>query len=372
MKKILFILLAATLSLFAKPCTTDIYFGNGVWNSKKQANYNRDKLKEFLLGTQNVLDPQKEGIEYNFKLAYNPSHGAKQDLIETFWQLRESGQISDGFFMFVYSTLSAESDYVEYLKMLDSIVTDYAVDAEQMYKKYKAESFDRNSNVILVAHSQGNLFGNKMYTLFSDKEKSRFRMISVATPANRVAGSGPYVTATGDLVIKAVPGALKANVNGFGHTFIGTYLNLSYEAPVWIAKFVKSAYDNLADTVTCSLYEYIFFRVYDTSRLEVVGYTLDPYPHNEVVATEPIEGRSVSSIDQCDNGNAAIYGAPPAFALISDYAVWQINGGRFTSSAELINYNGEKSTTYFHPGIQSCATISLNGKIYDAALGALQ
>ena len=49
MKKILFILIVTIASVNAKPCMTDIYFGNGVWNDKEDAIDNRHYLKKFML-----------------------------------------------------------------------------------------------------------------------------------------------------------------------------------------------------------------------------------------------------------------------------------------------------------------------------------
>jgi len=106
-----------------------------------------------------------------------------------------------------------------------------------------------------------------MYTLMSDAQKEKFRMVSVATPASYVKVPGqtsPYVTVAGDYVIGPIPNSLSANAFGFGHTFIGTYLNLgggafgdgSNSAPPLIASHVKSAYDNLRQTSTCAEYEF--------------------------------------------------------------------------------------------------------------------
>jgi len=96
MKKILFILIITIASLNAKPCITDIYFGNGVWNTRTQGNEGQRALRNFMLRAYNArLDRQKEGITYDFYHAYNPSHGTLLDLVETFWQLKESGQITE-------------------------------------------------------------------------------------------------------------------------------------------------------------------------------------------------------------------------------------------------------------------------------------
>ncbi len=209
MKRLLLILILAFTVSEAKPCMTDIYFGNGVWNTEKQAKYSRKILRKFMLHKAVTrLDPQKEGVDYVFKYAYNPSYGKREDLIETFWQLKESGQISDGYFGAVYAALTWEEDTKFYNK-LSEVIREYKSDITTMFTLYKTSSFDKHHNVLLVAHSQGNLFGNKMYTLLNDEQKVKFRMVSVGTPADHVMEANqtsPYVTLIHDPVKCSVHG----------------------------------------------------------------------------------------------------------------------------------------------------------------------
>jgi len=264
MKNIIFILILTILSLEAKPCETDIYFGNGVWNTQKQGEEGRDELKRFMQDraiTPLSIEDEKNKL-YEFKHAYNYSEGTNIDLIETFLQLKESGQIDEGYFQMIAATLATKDGADSHKEIMDEIryVTTYYEDnVDIMFDIYKNSSFNQKHNVLLVAHSQGNLFGNKMYTLMNDTQKKKFRMVSVATPANHVAGDGPYVTAKFDYVIGPIPGSLPVNVDGLGHEFIKTYLNSSINAPRKIALHVKSAYDNLMQTTSCT--EYTFVRV---------------------------------------------------------------------------------------------------------------
>ncbi|HQS77311.1 MAG TPA: hypothetical protein PLC57_03140, partial [Sulfurovum sp.] len=223
MKKILLMLIVASISVFAKPCTTDIYFGNGIWNTETQAKESMRELRWFMQHTAITplsIEDEKNQL-YSFKLAYNYSTGALTDLIETYWQLRESGQISEGYFQIIAATLvtnNGASSHEEILAQIRYVVAYESANIETMYQLYNNASFSQKHNVLLVAHSQGNLFGNKMYTLMSDAQKNKFRMVSVATPADSVAGGGPYVTASGDYVINSIPNVLPSNVDGFGHT----------------------------------------------------------------------------------------------------------------------------------------------------------
>jgi hypothetical protein len=170
---------------------TDIYFWNGVWNDRDDAIVNRDKLKQFMLFKANIkLDPSRNKLDYTFKLAYNPSIEKTDDLMETFYQLRESGQISNGYFQWMFNLLNNDEHISPQEKILE-IISTYEGDASDMYQMYQNASFSKYHNVLLVAHSQGNLFGNKMYMLMSDAQKQKFRMVSIATPADSIAADMP-------------------------------------------------------------------------------------------------------------------------------------------------------------------------------------
>jgi len=96
----------------------------------------------------------------------------------------------------VYAALTWEED-TEFYNKLSEVISKYESDVDAMFTLYQTSSFSKRHNVLLVAHSQGNLFGNKMYTLMNEAEKKKFRMISVGTPADHVMKPNqtePYVT----------------------------------------------------------------------------------------------------------------------------------------------------------------------------------
>jgi len=231
MKKLILTLLFS-LTLFANSdsCKLDVYFGNGVWNSPKQAEASMKELRRFMrLKNYTRFSVPDEGTTYSFKYAYNPEHGTTDDLIETYWQLYESGQISEGYFENMTSGLSGfNSNSSLYAQKITSIISTYNINVTTMIEGYRKDSLDLKHNVLLVAHSQGNLFGNKMYSLLTDEEKMKFQMVSVATPANNVAGnyvkSAPYTTVMGDLIIAGVLNSFAANASGSGHSFVDSYL----------------------------------------------------------------------------------------------------------------------------------------------------
>ncbi len=176
MKNILkIILIFVNFSLFSNAenineCKTDIYYGNGVWNEYEDAEKSKDRL-------QGVIE--REIIRYELplqkkygklKLAYNWGQGTLLDVLETYYQLREAGQLDGIGFYTAIASLTAKLPYVT----LGAIATQnlwepFTKDWEQgnvdeMWNyHYYPESFKLGHRVLLVSHSQGNLFANRIY-----------------------------------------------------------------------------------------------------------------------------------------------------------------------------------------------------------------
>jgi hypothetical protein len=113
------------------------------------------------------------------------------------------------------------------------------------------------NRVLVVAHSQGNLYANAAYGNLAGNDTvpmDAFGIVSVATPASRVAGGGPYYTLMYDLVISAVqlavPGTLPGNVTNSvsdsdwkHHSFIDSYLNGDQTGPLIVTGALSAAND---------------------------------------------------------------------------------------------------------------------------------
>jgi hypothetical protein len=283
MRKILLMVLF-TLTLFAAndSCKLDVYFGNGVDNDSKEAEASMEKLKKFMqLHYPSRFSIADEGVTYDFKYAHNETYGVINDLIETHWQLYESGQISKLYFSFVASALDSvdntNASNNAYLQRVQNIINQYELDTATMLDKYRTNSFNSKHNVLLVAHSQGNLFGNKMYELLSSDEKDKFAMVSVATPANSVAKGGGYTTLHNDWVIKGIPNSLSSNANGSGHSFVESYLNNPiYSSVEAIALNINNAV-NLIDQNSCAQYKHFRWISYMCSTRQSTELEVDIY-----------------------------------------------------------------------------------------------
>jgi hypothetical protein len=150
---------------------------------------------------------------------------------------------------------------------IDDIVADYSRTIEgsnliKMIEDYETISLKKSHRVLLVAHSQGNLFGNEVYDNLIPWEQGYFKMVSIGTPANHVIGkTSPYTTLKCDKVINdnligGIPGHLPGNIectgkekSSDGHQFVASYLSnhLSLEK---IVSDISKSLDELANTAS--------------------------------------------------------------------------------------------------------------------------
>jgi hypothetical protein len=99
---------------------------------------------------------------------------------------------------------------------------------DEMWQKYYNESFKLGHRVLLVSHSQGNLFANRIYNTITPAEyQNYFANLQVASPASGIkATKGGYITLCEDPIINPIPGSMFGNANGSpGHAFVNAYLD---------------------------------------------------------------------------------------------------------------------------------------------------
>lgn len=126
----------------------------------------------------------------------------------------------------------------------------------QNYKRVMMEG----GRVLVVGHSQGNLYVNSAWTNLAldpmGLPMDAFGTVAVATPSWRVAGGGPYITRDDDLVINSVRffygDTLGGNVTNIhptqdwkNHNFIEAYLDGDISGPL-ITDQVFAVADSLA------------------------------------------------------------------------------------------------------------------------------
>jgi hypothetical protein len=191
---------------------------NGIFTDKEGAEENMDELRK-------ISGPNWRGQEIDYQYLFNPTHLAGlADLIDA---------VKQGLF-------DQKSDY-DLVEMLN--------DASQKVTTQK---------VLLVAHSQGNFYANNFYDKVASQEggvpSQSIGMYGVASPANRVAGGGKYLTSDTDNVIAAMVARyikilspnihipLSGNIDGNGHNFSDVYLKYQGNR---IVSDIKSSLDKL-------------------------------------------------------------------------------------------------------------------------------
>ena len=244
---------------------TKIYFINGVLNTRK------DAVASMLALGEAYFSSQKPAVRIG--LSHNKTVSLKADIIETLYQrlLQEGveenkiiaylltlGDITSDLFI-----LSVLRDYSNLQKKIRStarklgivilrhpveVIVNFIIEdagsLEKHFKTFKTleESFKKEyrnyldqrdgNRILLIAHSQGNLYANPIYESLSEtynnkeyanpfyeslyQSANRVGLIGIASPATTQPAGSSYFTAHDDLVIdsvRRVAGALPGNID---------------------------------------------------------------------------------------------------------------------------------------------------------------
>lgn len=231
-----------------------VFFGNGVFNDAEEAEIGKEILKE-------RVDKKVRGTaledKIKYGLAYNPSDGKIADLMEAYLQKTQSG--TSQFWRFLANLVSPPDYFRSNLIEITQILVDHKVlndnpAVQEHIKKYNT-LLGEGDKVVIVAHSQGNLFANLAYLGIKPEHKVGFGIVSIANPDSEIADGGPYTTIEEDWVIKAVPLSLPANTDNFfgyvhwndtsGHYFIDSYMKHKYAAEIQILNDIQNRINTL-------------------------------------------------------------------------------------------------------------------------------
>ena len=168
MKELLFLLLVWIYPIVSfsaiNECLTDVYFANGILTKEEDAQYNAEKvLKPAILEKKyggNIEEFNKHIGEVGY--SYNETHGEGWDYLETALQ-------------------KLDWDW-----LLSRFSPSHDADVEAQVTKYKS-SIINGHKVLVVAHSQGNLFTLDAYKSLGKQSKDGwmqkyFEAVSIASP----------------------------------------------------------------------------------------------------------------------------------------------------------------------------------------------
>ncbi len=226
----------------AAPQKTAIYFINGVTTTLDEARLNGGKLEMEFVKQLGTMAPSVQAMCHQFFLNPNPTSGPARDLLEAsqqrlnvtptaFWRgLEGAGLYAPAVIQQALQGPMTDANQVDQAAIQRHVTA---------YRSQIASPSCRR--VLLVPHSQGNLYANDSYDRVFNQAPApppgTLKIVGVATPDNEVKGSGRYRTSITDVVIAAIrlvlPSTLPGNTNwgsspllfsptySGGHSFIG-------------------------------------------------------------------------------------------------------------------------------------------------------
>jgi len=158
----------------------DIFFANGIDTSKKEAKKNIDILDTAILDEMPAVYEKylgQVGTSSKVGYAYNKTNGKVLDIWESIAQKLNFQDLIDAIF-----------------------ATDHENDIEEQVTQYRS-SIENGHRVLVVAHSQGNLFTAEALNKLDDWMQEYFYAVSVASPrAFKIKSDTPHIAFYNDIV----------------------------------------------------------------------------------------------------------------------------------------------------------------------------
>ena len=199
---------------------TTIVFGNGIGTSLDEAQNTRDHVLAPAILQAPVA--AADGSCITFALAYDSTFvDSTNNIITTanFLAQLADAAVQEGidfaanFWNYTDFVVTPPAWFVDLQRQLITSATSiYQPDLVNHEVFYNSE-LGLGHHIIVVAHSQGNLYVNQAYDVVTSLGGANlFQIVAVATPAHSVAGGGPHFTLFGD-VITVVPESLLPNIS---------------------------------------------------------------------------------------------------------------------------------------------------------------
>lgn len=246
------------------PANYSVIYINGIWTTDA-----RPAALEF----QHAIGSTYNGQTVKVSVAYNKTHGKTSDLADVFRQkLNEYPEVSAELLIKALTSgiVSGLPDsLVESIrgynidKIREAGTVGYNDDDLRDIVGFIRGSITENQKILLVPHSQGNLYANSAYAALTSGTDAipsgSIKIFGIASPAAYVAGNGDYITSTNDLVINGLSttGGLSVLPANFtvgittsdlsGHGITEVYLNPDRQGRAEIVARIKNALSSLLE-----------------------------------------------------------------------------------------------------------------------------
>ena len=255
------------VAIAACPTTpTTIFFGNGIDTGIVEAQRTKDKIIKPAIISE--LPPGYDQSCIEVELAYNSrfmdNNGILKEpgkwlanFLDQFGQsaIQHGSDMLTQFWGHITGKLFGTDFEEAFVSSMASITAVFQPDLQKQITLYKNALI--NGNIIVISHSQGNLYVNDAYDVVSlymkeNRIEKSFHIVAVATPANRVASGENHYTLFGD-AITAVPFNLKANSSNYApiicdpftffpiacHGFNLSYMGADIERDTFVSNYTR-------------------------------------------------------------------------------------------------------------------------------------
>lgn len=202
---------SASISTCA-PANYSVVYINGIWTTD---------AKSAAFELQRAIGTTHNGQRVKVSIAYNKTHGKTSDLADVFRQkLNEYPGVAAELLIKGLTSgigLGLPDPLVEFIhsynigKIRDAGNVGYSDEDLRDIVGFIRGSITENQKILLVPHSQGNLYANSAYAALTSGSdaipESSIKIVGIASPAAYVGGNGDYVSSTNDLVINGLRAA---------------------------------------------------------------------------------------------------------------------------------------------------------------------
>lgn len=236
-----------------------IFIGNGI-NA-----LNLGEAIDARYDLEEAIGTNLNGEEITYGVAYNSSAGPITDLVQSLYQL--TGSEGSLFLLWLSNLEASPPEFKSKLEILANTINSIATSDVLLHIELYKISLANGEKVLVVAHSQGNLYANaakqSLVTTTPALPMLSFGIFGVATPTDNIGGSkGPYLTNDKD-IIRFVPGALPPNLELLNFSdktavssispwtahLMETYLSQKYNARETLIFLAQAAMQQLADPI---------------------------------------------------------------------------------------------------------------------------